>query len=137
MKYVRVFYNTDGSVRIMGMFAPQEDTTQYDEGIQKIPDLQGLDYDDIACDDIPFIEFTEKDAVKRGKKIKIPVAIYDNTKRDKWRGSKGNGFQIDETVETGAEKRARKRAEVDEILDKPTATNAELKRVLKLMREGI
>lgn len=71
--------------------------------------------------DAPFDDFDEKDLPRQ-----------DGFNRAKWRGEKGKGVWIDDSVVTEAEKRKAVEDELDAELAKP---NTDLKKVAKLQRK--
>lgn len=113
---VRVFYNPDGSVRIQGMFDPQENTAHYDRSLEtnQIPDLQGLPYEDIEISKLP-LGSNKKDE-----------------NRDKWRGAKGQGVRIDHSIKLPREQIEELNQELDAELAKPEPNPVE---VIKIKRE--
>lgn len=61
-----------------------------------------------------------------------PTALPDKSKKEKWRGQKGKGIWIDESIVTPAEKRKAKEEELDAELNKP---NPDPVKVIRLNRE--
>jgi hypothetical protein len=110
---VRAFYRLDGGVSITH-FAPE--ACLANETVEECMDRitltiaeNGLLYDDMPPDQLP----------------------QDRTTRDKWRGEKGKGVWVDETLVTKQDKRNEYRAAMEAELDKD---NPNASRVLKLQR---
>lgn len=105
MALCRVFYKADGTVAVVH---PVFKARRLDETEQEFLDrayakaekesgLTGLDFDDTDTANLP-----------------------DRKDRDKWRGQKGQGVSVDQTVVTGAERRQAVEAQLDTELAKPT-----------------
>lgn len=97
----RIVYKPDGSVSIINPIpeAKREDETEEEfltRNQNKIPALAGLPYDDVEKDDLP----------------------ADRSQRDKWRGSKGAGVYVDESVITEPERRKALEEELDLELER-------------------
>lgn len=119
MSIVRCFYRPDGTVSIVrpgknSKKANETDSQHWDrvmsETLVKNPDLQGLEFDDI--DDVT-----------------LPPT---RSRRDAWRGTKGNGVFVDGGFETKGEKRRRLLDEIDSESKKPVPN---VKRALEVLKE--
>lgn len=110
----RVFYREDGGVSIMYFVAEacEEGETMkscMDRTTEKSPELKGRPYDDVLIDELP----------------------KDRSKRDQWRGEKGRGIWVDESLRTKSGELDRLNNELEAELDKDQIDSA---RVLKLQR---
>lgn len=111
----RVYYKADGNVIITylieeGRRKEESDKSFLDREMAKTTDLAALEYDDIDETDLP------------------------DSQWDKWRGSKGNGVHIDDTVITNSEKLAALNEEIDDELIKAD-TDVNLVKIERLMRK--
>lgn len=89
-------------------------------------------------------EFLDRVCVKTAKELGLEGLDYDDVEpstlpnrkdRDKWRGNKATGLQVDASIITQAERRQAIEAERDAILDKPVHTNKDLIDIAKLNRK--
>lgn len=122
MGIVRIHYHPDGTVEVTrdyginppdsGMTDEEYKKNKFDIHSSKIPRFQELEYDDVDESQIP-----------------------DKKYRAKWRGSKGNGVYIDDTVVTEAEKRLVIEQQLDAELAKPIPTLTDITNALKLQRK--
>lgn len=115
----RIFYKPDGTVSILH---PAPKARLQDETDKKFlnrvakkavagTELEGLEFDDVEPDELP----SRKD-------------------RDKWRGAKGGGIHVDESIVTKAEKRQALEDELDAELAKPEA-EVNTAKAMKLQRK--
>ena len=110
----RVYYYPDGQIVVLQPSGIKLDNETKDEFfIRQIEKSfyhkQGLDYDDIDTSQLPV-----------------------DAERDKWRGSKGNGIHIDNTIVTVREKRQKVEDDLDTELVK---SNPNAIKAIKLQRK--
>lgn len=111
---IRVFYRPDGvTITYFITEACQNGETEtqcMDRISAQNEDIRNLPYDDITIDQLP----------------------QDRANRDKWRGEKGRGIWIDESLVTKNEKIEELKEKIDEELDKD---NPDPSKVVKLQRK--
>ena len=117
MNLYRVFYKPDGTVSVLHPAPKARRPNETDEDFldriaQKAvvgTELEGLDYDDIE-----------------------PAELPPRKDRDKWRGEKGQGVHVDESIVTKAEKRQALEDEIDAELAQDVP---DLTKVARLQRK--
>lgn len=109
---IRAFYNNDGSISLLYLVRKLRDGETLEQALDEETKKTGLDK-------LPFDDFDPKD-------------LPDKTKKEKWRGEKGKGIWIDESIITPKEKRQSKEKELDDELAKP---NPDPVKVIRLNRE--
>lgn len=109
---IRVFYKTDGLISLLYLVRKLKDGETEAQALDAESKKAGLDA-------LPFDDFDPKD-------------FPDKSKKEKWRGEKGKGIWVDESIVTPKEKRQAKEAELDAELAKDTPDPV---KVIRLNRE--
>lgn len=109
---IRAFYKSDGSISLLYLVRKLREGETFEQALDEEMKKARLDH-------LPFDDYDPKD-------------FPDKTKKAKWRGAKGKGIWVDESIVTPKERRQAKEAELDAELAKD---NPDPVKVIRLNRE--
>ena len=108
---IRVFYKPDNLICLLHLVRELKEGETFEQALDAETIKTGLNF--------PYDDFDPKD-------------FPDKSKKEKWRGEKGKGIWVDETIITPKERRQAKELELDTELAKP---NPDPVLVIRLNRE--
>lgn len=113
---IRAFYKPNGEVILMYLVRPLKEGETYEQALDA--ESSRASYGTLPHDDYD------------------PKDFPDKTKKDKWRGEKGKGIWIDESIVTPKELIAQKKKELQEELAKESPDPVKVVRMFMNLKEG-